>query len=49
MITHKNGVDTVRINQVQNGSQWNLIGTYQFSADSSQKLLFPMQAQQEAT
>lgn len=39
IITHKNGVDTVRVNQVQNGSQWKLIGTYQFSTDSTQKVI----------
>ena len=39
IIKHKNGIDTVRVNQVQNGSIWNLIGTYQFSSDTSQKIL----------
>jgi len=39
IITHKNGVDTVRVNQVQNGSQWKLIGTYQFSTDTNQKII----------
>lgn len=39
IITHKNGVDTVRVNQVQNGSQWKLIGTYQFSTDPTQKVV----------
>ncbi|HSL88881.1 MAG TPA: phosphodiester glycosidase family protein, partial [Ignavibacteriaceae bacterium] len=38
IIKHKNGVDTVRVNQVQNGSMWKLIGTYQFSQDTSQKV-----------
>lgn len=39
IIKHKNGIDTVRVNQVQNGSIWKLIGTYQFSPDTSQKIL----------
>lgn len=39
IITHKNGKDTVRVNQVQNGSMWKLIGTYQFSSDTSQKVI----------
>jgi hypothetical protein len=39
IITHKNGVDTVRVNQVQNGSQWKLIGTYLFSTDTTQKVI----------
>jgi len=39
IIKHKNGTDTVRVNQVQNGSVWKLIGTYQFSPDTSQKIL----------
>lgn len=39
IITHKNGVDTVRVNQVQNGSQWKLIGTYQFSTENNQKII----------
>lgn len=39
IVKHKNGVDTVRINQVQNGSMWKLIGTYQFSSDTTQKVI----------
>jgi len=39
IIKHKNGTDTMRVNQVQNGSIWKLIGTYQFSTDSSQKII----------
>lgn len=39
IIKHKTGTDTVRVNQVQNGSEWKLIGTYQFSADTSQKVI----------
>lgn len=38
VIQHKNGTDTVRVNQVQNGSMWKLIGTFQFSQDTSQKV-----------
>lgn len=39
IITHKNGIDTVSVNQVQNGSQWKLIGSYQFSTDANQKII----------
>lgn len=39
IINHRNGTDTVRVNQVQNGSIWQLIGTYQFSTDTAQKIL----------
>lgn len=39
IVKHKNGVDTVRVNQVQNGSMWKLIGTYQFSSDTTQKVI----------
>jgi hypothetical protein len=39
IIKHKNGTDTVRVDQTQNGSIWKLIGTYQFSADTSQKII----------
>ncbi|MEP0861450.1 MAG: phosphodiester glycosidase family protein [Ignavibacterium sp.] len=39
IIRHKNGIDTVRVNQVQNGSMWSYIGTYNFSPDTAQKIL----------
>ena len=39
IIKHKNGIDTVRVDQVQNGSQWKLIGTYLFSADTTQRVI----------
>ncbi len=39
IIKHKNGTDTVRVNQVQNGSTWTLIGSYTFSIDTSQKII----------
>uniref|UniRef100_A0A832G678 T9SS type A sorting domain-containing protein n=1 Tax=Ignavibacterium album TaxID=591197 RepID=A0A832G678_9BACT len=39
IIKHKNGTDTIRVNQVQNGSMWKLIGTFNFSQDTSQKIL----------
>lgn len=38
IIKHKNGTDTVRVNQVQNGSQWVLIGTFNFSPDTAQRI-----------
>ncbi len=39
IIKHKNGTDTIRVNQVQNGSMWSYIGTFTFSNDTSQKIL----------
>jgi len=39
IIKHKNGVDTVRVNQKINGASWQLIGNYQFSADTSNKII----------
>jgi hypothetical protein len=39
IIKHKNGTDTVRVNQVQNGSTWKLIGSYTFSNDTTQKII----------
>jgi hypothetical protein len=38
IIKHKNGTDTVKVNQTQNGSMWKLIGTYRFSQDNAQKI-----------
>lgn len=38
IITHKNGVDTVRINQTINGSSWQFIGEYTFSGNSSDEV-----------
>lgn len=39
IITHKNGVDTIRVNQTVGLQQWNLIRTFQFSNDSTQKII----------
>ncbi|MFN3873206.1 MAG: phosphodiester glycosidase family protein [Ignavibacterium sp.] len=39
IIKHKNGIDTVRVNQKINGSSWQLIGNFQFSVDTSQKII----------
>jgi len=39
IIKHKNGVDTIRVNQKVNGVSWQLIGNFQFSADTSQKII----------
>ncbi|MCX6151158.1 MAG: phosphodiester glycosidase family protein [Ignavibacteriales bacterium] len=38
IIKHKNGSDTVRIDQTVNGSKWNKIGTFTFSGDSTDKV-----------
>lgn len=35
IINHKNGVDTVKIDQTKNGSSWQKIGTYIFKSDST--------------
>lgn len=39
IIVHKNGIDTIRVNQKTNGSSWQPIGTFQFSGDSTQKVI----------
>lgn len=36
IVKHKNGTDTVRINQSINGSQWNRIGSFTFSGDPTE-------------
>ncbi|MCU7494521.1 MAG: T9SS type A sorting domain-containing protein [Ignavibacteria bacterium] len=38
IISHKDGIDTVRIDQTVNGSMWSLIGKYTFSADTTDKI-----------
>ncbi len=38
IIKHKNGTDTVRVNQSTNGSQWVYLGKYTFSPDTSQSV-----------
>ncbi|MGE5313896.1 MAG: phosphodiester glycosidase family protein [Acidobacteriota bacterium] len=35
IVTHRNGTDTVRADQTQKGSAWNLIGTYTFRGDTT--------------
>jgi hypothetical protein len=35
IIYHKDGTDTVRVNQTINGSFWNMIGTYTFTGTAS--------------
>ncbi|MBN1154707.1 phosphodiester glycosidase family protein [candidate division KSB1 bacterium] len=39
IIHHQDGVDTVRINQVNNGSTWSFIGTYKFYGDISDAVI----------
>lgn len=39
VVRHLNGEDTVRVNQTANGSAWNLVGTYTFSADTSDAVI----------
>ncbi|OQY72839.1 MAG: hypothetical protein B6D45_08730 [Ignavibacteriales bacterium UTCHB3] len=36
IIKHKNGTDTVRVNQAINGSRWNRLGSFEFSTDPSE-------------
>jgi len=38
IIQHKYGKDTVRVDQTKDDAKWNLIGTYNFSPDTSQKI-----------
>ena len=38
IIKNKNGSDTVKVDQAQNGSVWKLIGSYLFSTDTTQKI-----------
>lgn len=35
-IKHANGMDTVTLNQQENGGEWNPLGSYTFSADGSE-------------
>lgn len=35
IISHISGFDTIKVDQTQNGSKWNAIGSYDFSGDSS--------------
>ncbi|HEX9973614.1 MAG TPA: phosphodiester glycosidase family protein, partial [bacterium] len=39
IINHKNGVDTIRIDQTTNGSKWNRIGSYFFNGDSIETMI----------
>jgi hypothetical protein len=39
IINHKNGVDTIRIDQTTNGSKWNRIGSYFFNGDSTETMI----------
>lgn len=38
IITHKNGIDTVRADQSTSGSTWKLIGTYTFAGTSNENV-----------
>jgi hypothetical protein len=39
IIHHKNGTDTVRMNQAVNGSVWNLVGKFTFNADTTDRII----------
>ncbi len=39
VVRHRDGTDTVRVNQTGGGEQWNYIGTYFFLMDSSQQVI----------
>ncbi len=39
IIHHKNGVDTVRVDQTSGGSAWQYLGSYEFSGDSSESVV----------
>ncbi|MBN1638023.1 MAG: phosphodiester glycosidase family protein, partial [Ignavibacteriales bacterium] len=38
IVKHKNGSDTVRMDQTKNGSSWQFIGEYTFSGDSTDEV-----------
>ncbi len=46
IVHHQNGVDTIRVDQVKNGSQWNKIGQFYFSADTSNQVIISNAATQ---
>jgi hypothetical protein len=39
VVRHAGGVDTVRVNQTVNGSQWRRIGAYRFRGDTTEAVL----------
>ncbi|PIQ09179.1 MAG: hypothetical protein COW71_07770 [Ignavibacteriales bacterium CG18_big_fil_WC_8_21_14_2_50_31_20] len=39
IIKHSNGIDTVHVDQSQNGSAWTLIGSYEFTGDSTESVI----------
>jgi hypothetical protein len=45
IIHHKNGIDTVKIDQTKNGSTWNLLGKYTFAGDSADKIIISDEAE----
>ncbi|MBN2089852.1 T9SS type A sorting domain-containing protein [candidate division KSB1 bacterium] len=46
IVHHSNGIDTIRVDQVKNGSQWNKIGQFHFSADTSNRVIISNAATQ---
>jgi hypothetical protein len=39
VVRHRDGIDTLRVNQAGNGSMWNLIGTYTFAGTSDDQVI----------
>lgn len=39
IVTHQNGVDTLRLDQTANGSKWNSLGSYFFQGDTSESII----------
>lgn len=39
LIHHRDGCDTVRVDQTRNGSKWNSLGFYYFTGDSAEQVL----------
>ncbi|RKY48852.1 MAG: hypothetical protein DRP86_06050 [Candidatus Neomarinimicrobiota bacterium] len=39
VVKHRDGRDTVRVNQTQGAEQWNYIGTYPFAGDSAEQVI----------
>lgn len=44
IVTHQNGVDTLRLDQTANGSKWNSLGSYFFQGDTSESIIISNRA-----
>ena len=48
-VTHKNGINTVRVNQQENGEKWNLLGSYEFNAGAGGNVMLTREADEKST